>query len=32
MYRGYARVATQNQSLALQLDSLHAVGCAKMFI
>ena len=31
MLVGYARVSTQDQDLALQLDALHAVGCQKVY-
>ena len=30
MLVGYARVSTQDQDLALQLDALHGVGCNKV--
>ena len=30
MLVGYARVSTQEQDLALQLDALQTVGCSKV--
>lgn len=32
MLVGYARVSTQDQKPALQLDALNAVGCEKVFV
>jgi len=29
---GHARVSTQDQHPALQLDPRHAAGCAKVFV
>jgi DNA invertase Pin-like site-specific DNA recombinase len=31
MLVGYARISTQEQDLALQLDALHTASCSKVF-
>ena len=31
MFVGYARVSTQEQDPALQLDALHELGCERIF-
>lgn len=32
MLVGYARVSTQDQNPALQLDALQSAGCEKLFV